>query len=87
MTGYTGLRSADIYWTAGANGGSPLTAQRVYVYTSGGAYVGDVAVSGGVTSSQITGLTSGRYYRFAVRATNAYGTSPQSVGSAAVWVR
>jgi len=78
-----GKRSAVVSWTKGSDGGSPLTAQTVHVY-AGASKVGILTVSVDATSVTISGLTAGVSYSFAVSATNAVGTGPESARSAAV---
>jgi subtilisin family serine protease len=76
-------RAADVSWTRGGDGGSPLTAQQVHVYT-GTSKVSTVAVSATATKVRVTGLTAGVSYTFSVTATNAVGTSAESVRSNSV---
>ena len=78
-----GVRAARLTWTQGADGGSPLTRQTVSVY-AGGSRVGSFPVSGATTAARVTGLSAGVSYRFAVRARNQVGKSPQSARSNAV---
>jgi subtilisin family serine protease len=83
VTATAGKRRATVRWTQGADGGSPLTGQTIIVYR-GTTRVGTVAVSGTATSVTVTGLKAGWSYSFSVTATNAVGTSPESVRSNAV---
>ena len=73
-----GRRSASLTWTQGANGGSALTGQTVRIYQNG-TFVGSVAVTATAKSATISGLVGGVPYRFGITATNAIGTSPESV--------
>lgn len=81
-----GKRSASVSWTAGSNGGSPITAFVVSVY-SNGARIGTVSVAGTSTKVTVTGLAGNNSYSFTVRATNAAGSSPESTQSNTVAVR
>lgn len=78
-----GKRSATVSWTAGSDGGSPLTGQTVLVYR-GTSLVGTAGVSATATSVKIGGLTAGVQHSFSVTATNAVGTSPESMRSGTV---
>jgi hypothetical protein len=81
-----GKRSASVSWTPGSNGGSPITAFVVTVY-SNGARIGTVSVAGTSTKVTVTGLAGNNSYSFTVRATNAAGSSPESTQSNTVTVR
>jgi subtilisin family serine protease len=83
VTAVAARRAATVAWTKGADGGSPLTGQTVWVYR-GTSTVGSVAVSATSTSVKIGGLTAGVSYTFRITATNGIGTSPESVASDAV---
>jgi subtilisin family serine protease len=83
VTAVAGKRSATVSWTLGADGGSPLTGQTVVIRT-GTTRVGTVAVGATTTSVKVGGLKPGTAYTFTVTATNAVGTSPESVASNAV---
>jgi subtilisin family serine protease len=80
VTAVAAKRAATVRWTLGADGGSPLTGQTVWVYR-GTTRLGYVAVSATSTSVKIGGLTAGASHTFSVTATNAMGTSPESVRS------
>ncbi|GEO97372.1 S8 family serine peptidase [Kocuria turfanensis] len=75
-----GSQSATVSWTQGSDGGSALTAQHLHVY-SGTQRIFSGAVSATATEARITGLRAGASYSFAVTATNAVGTSPESARS------
>jgi subtilisin family serine protease len=83
VTAKAGKRSATVSWTRGSDGGSPLTGQTVLVYR-GTSLVGTVGVSATATSVKIGGLKAGVEHSFSVTATNAVGTSPESVRSGTV---
>ena len=80
VSAVAGKRSATVSWTLGSDGGSPLTGQTVRVYAAG-TFAGTVAVSASATSVKIGGLAAGTGYTFSVTATNAAGTSAESVRS------
>jgi hypothetical protein len=74
--------AATVSWSPPATGGAVGT----YTITP---YVGTtaqtpVAVSGSLTTAQVTGLASGTSYTFRVTASNVNGSGPQSVASNAV---
>jgi subtilisin family serine protease len=83
VTAKAGKRSATVSWTPSSDGGSPLSGQTVLVYR-GTSLVGTVGVSATATSVKIGGLKAGVEYSFSVTATNAVGTSPESVRSGTV---
>ncbi len=77
--------AATIAWTAPtANGGSPITSYTVSSYIGGVATGLGVFVVAPATSATMSGLTNGTTYTFTVHATNAAGSSPESVQSNAV---
>jgi hypothetical protein len=75
------LTSANVSWTAPANtGGEPITGYEIAIY--------DVTTStttfasvGNVTTSLVTGLTSGNSYTFTVAAINVVGQGAYSASS------
>lgn len=69
-----GVAAARVTWSAGANGGKPLTGYTVTSSPGGQA----VAVAAPATSVLITNLTVGTAYTFTVTATNQIGTGPAS---------
>ncbi len=81
-----GDASASLTWRAPSNtGGSAITGYVVSLYEAGSSQVSrTVPVAGGSTAATVTGLTNGTSYRFAVAATNAVGTGPQSDRSSRV---
>ena len=79
VTAVAGDRSATVTWTAPADNGSPVTR-----YTVSSSPAGAWTSVTGATSAVMTGLVNGIDYTFTVRASNAVGTGPASVPSAAV---
>ncbi len=78
-----GDKRATVTFVAPAsNGGSPITR-----YTVTAAPGGRSATTTGATTATVLGLTNGTAYTFRVTATNAAGTSPASLPSAAVTPR
>jgi len=75
--------AAVVSWTAPARSG----ASAVTEYTVTAAPGGRTATTSGATSATVTGLANGTAYMFTVTATNASGSSPASVASAAVTPR
>jgi hypothetical protein len=75
-----GSKSANVTWTQGSDGGSPLTGQTVKVY-KGRNFAFSVNVSASATGATITGLIAGKNYKFSVVATNASGPGPESAQS------
>lgn len=81
---------AEVEWTDGADGGSEITGHTVHAYEEGiqystyylpGAYSTDG--KGGI---RISDLPQGRTFTFTITATNAIGTSPESVHSQPVTI-
>ena len=79
-----GPGSATVTWVQGANGGSTLTAHTIRIY-SGRRVLRTVTVAGTATSAAVTGLDAGKGYSFTVVATNAVGSSPESLQSNVVY--
>ncbi len=79
-------RAAPLTWTRGSDGGSPLTSQTVRVY-QGASLVRTIAVSATATGVTVTGLQAGQAYSFSVVASNAVGSSVESVRSNIVYPR
>lgn len=76
LTGTASGPSVSLSWTTPANGGSPLTDYQVLRGTTSGALT-QLGTAAGNAFTDSTG-TLGQAYYYAVRATNAVGTSPQS---------
>jgi subtilisin family serine protease len=76
-------RSARVEWNVTADGGSPITAQRIRVYQSGDK-VRSVSVEPGVEHVRVEHLRPGESYKFTVTLRNAVGRSPESHKSEAV---
>ena len=86
-TATTGDERAVLSWTAGADGGSPVTGWQVATKAGDGAWGAwtDIADSGPETVGHtVTGLTNGTKYKFKVRAVNAVGNGASSPASDAV---
>ncbi len=77
--------SAQVSWTAPANGGSAITSYTVTPFVGTTAQT-PTTVTGSppATTTTVTGLTNGTAYTFTVTATNAVGTGPASAPSNAV---
>jgi hypothetical protein len=85
VTATAGNGSANVSWTAPANGGSPITSYTITPYIGSTAQTATtITGSPPATSTTITGLTNGTSYTFTVKATNAIGTGPPSTASNAV---
>lgn len=80
VTAVAGRGSATVSWTITSDGGSAITGQVVYVYQSGGSFVGTVSVAGTARSVTIK-LSRFVSYYFTVDATNSAGTSLVSAPS------
>ncbi len=80
VTAVAGNASAQVSWTAPANGGSAITGYTV-TSSPGGL---TATVPGTTTTASVTGLTNGTAYTFTVKATNAIGTSATSTASTSV---
>jgi hypothetical protein len=77
-----GDKSAQVTWSAPANGGSPITSYTITPYIGTTAQTTTVITGNPpVTTANVTGLTNGSAYTFTVTATNAVGTGPASVPS------
>ncbi len=85
VTATAGNTTANVTWTAPANGGSPITSYTITPYIGATAQT-PTTITGSppATSATITGLTNGTAYTFTVTATNAIGPGPASAPSAAV---
>jgi Fibronectin type III domain len=80
VNAHAGDASAKVLWRAAPANGSPLTEYVVSV-TPGDR---SVTVPATATSAHVDGLVNGTTYTFVVRATNAIGTSPDSLPSQSV---
>jgi len=69
----------NVSWTAPSTTGGSITGYKIY---AAGSY--NKTVSGGTTSSYVSGLTPGTNYSFVAYATNAYGQSASSNANTAV---
>lgn len=83
VTATAAKRSAQVKWTRGSDGGSPVTGHTVYVY-SGSHLVKTVAVPSITNAATVTGLKANSSYYFRVSSTNAIGTSALSAASNSV---
>jgi subtilisin family serine protease len=72
--------AATVRWSISPDGGSPLTSHTVRIWERG-QLVKKLSVSATATSARATGLKWGVSYTFTVLATNAIGTSDDSVTS------
>lgn len=77
VTARAGDGSARVLWTAAPANGSPLTEYVVTVQPDGR----ELTVPAPAGSLRIDELSNGTTYTFTVRATNAIGTSPESLPS------
>jgi phospholipase C len=76
-----GASNATVHWTAPSSGnGSAITSYSVTPYVDNQPGQPRTFTSSATTET-VTGLQSGKAYRFTVAATNANGTSPQSAPS------
>jgi hypothetical protein len=77
--------SAQVDWTAPADGFRPITGYSVsYADATDPGAGGSVTAAGSATSTLVTGLTDGDSYTFPVTATNSAGPGAASAASAAV---
>ncbi|MEM4308888.1 MAG: NosD domain-containing protein [Thermoplasmata archaeon] len=73
-----GDQQVTLTWQQPSNdGGSPITAYKVYWGTTSGSYTNSQNV-GNVLTYTVTGLTNGQTYYFAVSAINSVGEGPKS---------
>ncbi len=88
VTGVTatagGATSANVSWTAPSSGG-PVTSYKVTPYVGSTAQTPKtITGTPPVTSTTVTGLTTGTTYTFKVQAINPNGNGPESAASSAV---
>jgi hypothetical protein len=76
-------RGVRLDWTVPSDGGSPITSYRILRRKSG-TFVRIATVSGSTTRYRDATTTSGRTYRYQVRAVNAIGKGPKSNKASAV---
>jgi titin len=85
VTATAGNQSAQVTWSAPANGGSPITSYTITPYQGSTAQTPTVITgSPPATSATVTGLTNGTAYTFTVSAANSVGTGPASAQSSQV---
>ena len=79
VTATSGNGSAQVNWTAPANGGSPITGYTITPFIGGSAQT-PTTITGNppAATATVTGLTNGTTYTFTVKATNSVGTGPVS---------
>jgi hypothetical protein len=82
VTATPGYTSATVTWTAGWDGGSPITSYTITPYIGSSAQT-PTTISP-ATSATVNGLTNGTSYTFTVAASNANGTGPASAPTSAV---
>jgi hypothetical protein len=77
ITGTTAKTSIDIEWTRAYNGGSAITGYQVWWNAGGQGPVNEIAaiIYEDTPQYKATGLVTGMYYGFAVKAVTAIGTS------------
>jgi hypothetical protein len=77
ITGTTAKISIDIEWTRAYNGGSAITGYQVLWNAGGQGPVNEIAaiIYEDTPQFKATGLVTGMYYGFAVKAVTAIGTS------------
>ncbi|WP_345802859.1 fibronectin type III domain-containing protein [Microbacterium sp. AZCO] len=82
VTAAGGTTQATVFWTAPADGGSPITSYTITPYIGGVAQT-PTTITGNppATTATITGLTNGTAYTFTVTAANAVGAGQPSAGS------
>ena len=80
-----GYAQLTLSWTAGSDGGSPVTGWQYRQKAGSGAFGDwtDIPGGGDVSSHTMTGLANGTAYRFQVRGVNAAGAGAASPQSAA----
>jgi hypothetical protein len=82
VTAAAGVGSAQVSWTAPANGNSTITSYKVTPYIGSTAQPATTVTGNPApATASVTGLTNGTTYTFSVTATNAVGTSAASLAS------
>ncbi len=81
-----GIGEITVWWTAPAEGGSPITGYQVVCFSSGSGEPVGADTAGDVTEVLLAGATPGEDYTCGVFASNSYGTSEGSSPSAVVTV-
>ena len=80
------LNTIDIEWTPNSDGGSTITGYEIWWNGGGsGPVTGKKAtLTTNAVTYQATGLSSGTYYKFAIKSVNVVGTSPLSSETALI---
>ena len=82
VTAAAGVGSAQVSWTAPANGNSTITSYKVTPYIGSTAQPATTVTGNPAPpTASVSGLTNGTTYTFTVTATNAVGTSAASLAS------
>ena len=84
LVGVRGEGQVTLTWTAGSNGGSPITNYVVQYGTDGVNWTTFQNAASAATTQTVTGLTNGTAYFFQVQAVNGVGSSAWSSRSDSV---